>query len=183
VLLALGGAGLDGRELVVLFDEPAPLELERLDLLGDVPLALLERGLERREPAGALVELGLPDGHVMLGMELALVGLDLLAQRAPELLLARERGGELGAQRLEVGVVDVDRRSRRQSVRRGLGERGVAVPRRRLPTTLELGAQTGAEAFLGLCDVLRCEFRHAARLPLVASAPVKRRTIPLPRRP
>ena len=171
MLLALGGAGLDGRELVVLVDEPAPLELERLDLLGDVALALLERGLERREPAGALVELGLPDGEIVLGMELALLGLDLLAERAPEVLLARERGGELGAQRLEVGVVDVDGRGLGQRVRRGLGARGIAVLCGRLPTTLELGAQTGSEAFLGLGDVLRCEFRHAARLPQVASAP------------
>src|SRR5207302_6164614 len=43
VLLALGGPGLMGRELVAFVDEAAALELERLDLLGDVPLALLER--------------------------------------------------------------------------------------------------------------------------------------------
>src|SRR5207302_389891 len=182
VLLALRGMGLQRRELVVLLHEPPPLELERLHLLGDVALALLEGNLEGAEPAGPLVELGLPGREVVLGMELPVVRGDLLAERAAKLLLARERRGQLAAERLQVGVREVDIRSRGDAagcVRRG-GLRA-ALSGRRLPTTLQLGAQTCTEALLGLCDVLRCEFRHAARLPKLASAAAKRRRIPRPR--
>src|SRR5207302_3550757 len=117
-----------------------------------------------------------------LGMELPVVRGDLLAERAAKLLLARERRGQLAAERLQVGVREVDIRSRGDAagcVRRG-GLRA-ALSGRRLPTTLQLGAQTCTEALLGLCDVLRCEFRHAARLPKLASAAAKRRRIPRPR--
>ena len=172
---------LERGELVALLREAAALELERLHLLGHVPLALLERGLEGAQPADALVELGLARREVVLRTELAVVRGDLLAERAAKLGLARERRGELVAERVQVGVGDVDSRSRGDAagdVRRGGLQ--AALAGRRLPTTLQLGAQTCTEALLGLCDVLRCDFRHAARLPTRASASLKRGRIPRP---
>jgi hypothetical protein len=157
---------LHGRKLVVLLDEAAPLELVRLDLLGNVPLAFLERDLERAEATRALVELGLAAGEIVLRMELLLVGRYLLTESAAQLLFAGKGGGQLGAERLEIGVGEIEIRSRGDAAGRlGRGDFGIAAPGRRLPATLELGAQTCTEALLGLCDVLRCEFRHAARLP------------------
>src|SRR5205823_1323470 len=144
----------EGGELVVLLRQAPALELERLHLLGDVPLALLERDLEGAQPAGPLVELGLARREVVLRMEVALVRGDLLAERAPELGLARERGGELVAERVQVGVGEVDVWSRGDAagdVRRC--DLQAALAGRRLPTTLQLGAQTCTEALLGFCDV------------------------------
>src|SRR5207244_11464920 len=99
VLLPLAGLVLLGRELVAPLREPPPLELERLHLLGDVALALLEGDLEGAQPSGALVDLGLASGEIVLRMEVAVVRCDLLAEHAAQLLLAGERSGELGAKR------------------------------------------------------------------------------------
>jgi len=51
-----------------------------------------------------VVELGGVLGCEVVLRELALVGLDLLAQRLPQILLTRERRRELGAKAVEVRV-------------------------------------------------------------------------------
>ena len=97
VLLALGRTRLSGRELLLGLGDPPAVDLERLEALVEIALALFQRGLMRREAPGALVELGGTLGELLRRLRFVLVGRHLLAEHGPEILLAGERGGELGA--------------------------------------------------------------------------------------
>jgi hypothetical protein len=125
----------------------------------EVPLALLEPGFDRREFLRALLDVGdAASGDPVLG-QLPLVGVDLLGQRTLEILLTRQRGGELG-----LSGIRPSRRSlssgnggsrRRRSLtalsargRRRPGERCRSTLGRRAAAAREHGPQAGTEAAL-----------------------------------
>src|SRR5439155_279635 len=89
----------------LLLDDPLALA-ERLVLLLDRALAPGRACGEIRHTLGVLVDLGGAFGHVAVGREPELLGLNLLRERSPQLLLARQRGLQLGLDELDL----VDRR-------------------------------------------------------------------------
>ena len=132
--LTLGERRLGLPERLLQLEQPVELD----EPLGHLPLALLELRLRSREGSRAPIECGGLLGQHLLLLDLAAGDVDLLGERRPELLLARERGIQLETQRLDVGCLYLDRGGDRLAGRPWLG----------LILLLELGSETGAEAAL-----------------------------------
>jgi len=99
----LGGRLLGG-DLRLGLGEALALGVELPALSGQTALALLQLGLHRRDPDIAVVEQRCLTGDVRLLGQATLVGLDLLGQGRPKLLLTLGGECQLGAKPLELAV-------------------------------------------------------------------------------
>jgi hypothetical protein len=152
--LALGRERVLGDHAVLELGETLLLAADQPELLGDAALALLELGLGRREPGGAFVELRgaavVVDAEI--GAATTRAGFEV-DQRGLQVALAGQRGGELTAKRLEIGLGDPVRsgRRRREGLLAGSRLRGsLGLTLRGAP---KLRAEAGSEPGLGVARV------------------------------
>src|SRR5919201_2752350 len=168
----LGRERLLGRELGLGVRHPRVLGLDRLALVADAPLPLLELDLELGEPGFALVERRGTVRELLLGAHVLVVGLGPHLQLVAQGGLSGVRRLELEPECLEVGV---DGRVDDGPVGRPRGQLEAELDVRRarrlarrpitLPPALQLCAQAGAEPLLGLGSlVLRCVGHRGLRL-------------------
>src|SRR5690242_1323917 len=133
------------------------LGLDRLALVADAPLALLELDLELGQLRLALVERRRPVRELLLGADVHVVGLGALLQLLAQLGLTPLRRLELGAEGLHVRTDDG---LERVAVRRARSQLEAELDVRRplrlglclvtIPPALQLGAQPGTEPLFGL---------------------------------
>ena len=154
--MALGRELLLARELRLKLGQPAVLGFDRLALVPDLALALLELCLELGEFRVALVERGGAASQTLVGLHARLEDLLLLGEGRPQFLFACLSGGKLPAQVVR-GAVRRDHR-KRLCVSGSCGELeaqldvGLRLGRlgrlRLLAPALELSAKAGAEFLL-----------------------------------